>query len=151
MQEVKKSLYVDDLIGGAETTAKAQHLKESGISIFNDAHFKLHKWHSNEPTLEIDSRHSRAEHEQSFAKEQLGVKSGETKLHGLMWDKTKDTIKVAFPDQPAEPTKRGILRNIASIYDPLGLVSSVTLTGKVLLLGANITHQSGNTKKFNSM
>lgn len=132
VQEIKESLYVDDLIGGAETMTEAQHLKESARSIFNDAHFQLHKWHSNEPTLEIDSQQTR-EHEQiSFAKEQLGVKSGETKLLGLTWDKTKDTIEVAFPTQPAESTKRGILRKIARIYDPLGLVSPVTLAGKVL-------------------
>lgn len=77
-----------------------------------------------------------SEPEQSYAKEQLGVKKGETRLLGLTWDKTKDTIGVTFPAQPAEPTKRGILGKIAKCYDPLGLVSPVTLAGKVLYRGA---------------
>jgi uncharacterized protein (UPF0335 family) len=36
--------------------------------------------------------------ETSHAKEQLGVKPGETSLLGVSWDKEKDTIKVNFPD-----------------------------------------------------
>ena len=32
----------------------------------------------------------------------------------------------------AEPTKRGILGKVAKIYDPLGLASPVTLSGKML-------------------
>ena len=36
--------------------------------------------------------------ETSYAKEQLGVKPGETSLLGVPWDKEKDTIKVNFQD-----------------------------------------------------
>jgi hypothetical protein len=113
-------------------TSKAQNLKESAISILGEACFKLHKWHSNEPILETDNQPS-SEPERSYSKEQLGVEKGETKLLGLAWDKRRDTIGVTFPDvQPAAPTKRSILGAIAKIYDPLGLVSPVTLAGKTL-------------------
>jgi hypothetical protein len=55
------------------------------------------------------------------------------KFLGLAWDKRRDTVGVTFPDvQPAAPTKRSILGAIAKIYDPLGLVSPVTLAGKTL-------------------
>ncbi len=70
--------------------------------------------------------------EQSYAKEQLGVQKGETKLLGLPWDKREDTITVTLPTEPAEPTKRNILGTLAKIYDPLGLSSPVTLAGKTL-------------------
>ena len=43
-----------------------------------------------------------------------------------------DTIGVTFSSEKAEATKRGILGKIARIYDPLGLVSPVTLGGKLL-------------------
>ena len=53
--EVQKSLYVDNLISGTPTTEEAKELKRDAIEIFDDAKFKLHKWHSNsvesEPTL----------------------------------------------------------------------------------------------------
>ena len=81
--------------------------------------------------METDNQPS-SEPERSYAKE-LGVEKGETKLLGLAWDKRRDTIGVTFPDvQPAAPTKRSILGAIAKIYDPLGLVSLVTLAGKTL-------------------
>jgi hypothetical protein len=130
VEEIKRGLYVDDLIGGGETTSKAQNLKESAISILGEACFKLHKWHSNEPILETDNQPS-SEPERSYAKEQLGVEKGETKLLGLAWDKRRDTIGVTFPDvQPAAPTKRSILGAIAKIYDPLWL--GKRCTGKLV-------------------
>ena len=38
---------------------------------------------------------------------------------------------MCFPATPAEQTKRGILTNLAKVYDPLGIVSPVMLDGKV--------------------
>jgi hypothetical protein len=58
------------------------------------------------------------------------VKSSETKLLGLKWDKRKDTLAVTFPDDEVQKTKRGVLSKLAKVYDPLGLVSPVTLEGK---------------------
>lgn len=53
---------------------------------------------------------------------------------GLKWDKVQDTLTVNFPcdDSSDTVTKRGIPRNLARIYDPLGLVSPVTLKGKII-------------------
>ena len=39
---------------------------------------------------------------------------------------------MCFPATPAEQTKRGILTNLAKVYDPLGIVSPAMLEGKVL-------------------
>ena len=71
--------------------------------------------------------------EKTYAKEQLGTsrKEGATLL-GLQWEKVSDTISVNFPSESTEPTKRGILSKVAKIYDPLGLVSPITLCGKFL-------------------
>ncbi|XP_022802398.1 uncharacterized protein LOC111339932 [Stylophora pistillata] len=128
VQEIKNSLYVDDLITGDTTVEGAQHLKHHAVEIFNHARFTLHKWHSNVPELEGDC----TDDEPSFAKQQLGASSarGECKLLGLKWDKGDDTLHVSFPSQPATLTKRGILANLANIYDPLGLVSPAMLKGK---------------------
>ena len=69
---------------------------------------------------------------QSYAKFQIGVKTGETKLLGVPWNKTEDTIEVNFPGPIINVTKREVLGEIAKIYDPLGLASPVTLVGKML-------------------
>ena len=81
----------------------------------------------------------------TFAKEQLGVpQEGEATLLGLAWDKERDTISVKFPLDPAQPTKRGILGKVARVYDPLGLVSPMTLGGKLLYRDACNLHAFGD-------
>ena len=69
---------------------------------------------------------------QSFAKYHMGVKTGETKLLGVPWNKAVDTIVVAFPTPIVKVTKREILRKIAEINDPLELASPVKSAGKML-------------------
>ena len=49
---------------------------------------------------------------------------------GIPWDKSKDTFGVDLDIPVKEQSKRGMLKHLASIFDPLGLISSVTLTGK---------------------
>ena len=74
------------------------------------------------------------ETEQSYAKQQLGVKSEKTKLLGLLWNKAMDKLGVTFPTttNTENATKRTILSKLASIFDPLGLVSSITVMGKMI-------------------
>ena len=52
VEEIGRSLYVDDLIGGERIVADARHLKQTLQSIFRAGKFELHKWHSNVPSLE---------------------------------------------------------------------------------------------------
>ena len=51
---------------------------------------------------------------------------------GLPWNKTEDTIAVTFREASQEVSKRKMLRFLASVYDPLGLASPVSLVGKLL-------------------
>ena len=132
--EILRSLYVDDLISGGPTVTKAKELKCDAVTIFSDASFQLHKWHSNVPELEENPRDCVTDSDDTYAKQQLSANvSGEgSKLLGLKWDKVADTLAITFPQERAEPTKRGILGKLARIYDPLGLVSPTTLQGKFI-------------------
>ena len=113
--EIRRSLYVDDLISGAPTIKEAHDLKRKAVEIFDDAKFILHKWHSNVSEIESVSTDS----DLTFAKIQLGTTStNECKLLGLKWDKSQDCLQVVFPDIPAVLTKRGILAYLAKVYDP---------------------------------
>ena len=104
------------------------------MKIFNAAGFELHKWHWNDQSLgsiqkEINKCNSSSE---TYAKQQVSTGSDETKLLGLAWDKKDDTLAISFPEMPERVTKRTVLSGLASVYDPLGIVSPVLLTGKIL-------------------
>ena len=72
VEEIRKSLYVDDLVSGGKTVEKVQQLKKTSTEIFNDATFQLHKWHSNAPVLESKETQLSLSAEDTFAKQQLG-------------------------------------------------------------------------------
>ena len=70
VNEIKRSLYVDDLISGALKVKRYQQLKNETVKIFNDATFKLHKWGSNVKELKAEDGVNK--HEVTYAREQLG-------------------------------------------------------------------------------
>ena len=125
MNEIRKSL-----ISEGPTSDKAIRLKCEATETFNDAKFELHKWHLNEKQLETSCE----DYEPSFAKEQLENEliKGECKLLGVSWEKVDDTLHVCFPAMPAKETKRGILTNLAKVYDLLRTVSTAMLEGNLL-------------------
>lgn len=127
VQEIQRSLYFDDVITGMNTVNEAKAFMDTTIKVFKDT---LQKWYSNVPELEATT--PAEEQQQTYAKDQLGVKDYETKLLGLKWNKLEDKVKLAFLENEAQKTKSGILRLLASIFDHLGLVAPVTLIGKIL-------------------
>lgn len=134
VEEIRQSIYVDDLLLSANRPEDLEELRQKTVKIFNTAGFELHKWHSNDQSLEtiqkeIDKCESSGE---TYAKQQVGASSEETKLLGLAWNKKDDTLAINFPDMPERGTKRTVLSGLASVYDPLGIVSPVLLTGKIL-------------------
>ena len=75
--EIKDDLYVDDLISGGNVFEQVASLKDIAIEIFNQAGFKIRKWHSNVSTLEAKEV---VADDQTYAKQQLGVELNETKM-----------------------------------------------------------------------
>ena len=59
----------------------------------------------------------------------------ELKVLGLTWTMKDDELSINHTnfDQTSDLTKRAVLKQIASVYDPLGLFSPVTLQGKLFL------------------
>ena len=160
VREIEKSLlYVDDLISGATTINDAKLLKVEATEIFEDAALQLHKWHSNKATLE-SNQHEGELTDQTFAKQQLRQPDNRNcSLLGLAWNKNKDTISIPISNEEVPTTKRGVLTKVAKIYDPLGLASPLSLTGKMLYREAQNTHFKlarvfeflSNSKAFSSL
>ena len=129
--EIKKSLYVDDLISGSTTVEKAKQLRDGAIKMSEDAKFTLHQWNSSEDEIPPNQGEVQSD-DSTYAKQQLGAKANESKILGLPWNKAKDILKVDCPQIHADATKRSILASLAKVYDPLRLVSPTTLTGKLI-------------------
>ncbi|KAL3075407.1 hypothetical protein niasHT_036127 [Heterodera trifolii] len=56
------------------------------------------------------------------------------KILGIKWNPFKDQLEFHLPQfQAARVTKRTILSHLASVFDPLGLLSPIILPGKILL------------------
>ena len=82
----------------------------------------MHKWKSNVPSLE--SKSAEGKQELTYAKQISSQNSSETKILGLCWNKEKDKISVIKPiTKERRPTKRNILSKLASVYDPIDLIS----------------------------
>ena len=60
-ERLSRSFYVDDLLTGSQDMQQTKAQKEVAREIMTDATFKLHKWHSNRPELEKDSRQQETE------------------------------------------------------------------------------------------
>ena len=73
------------------------------------------------------------EDSQTYAKDQLEVRTNKAKLLGLPWDSVEDTLAVTFSGDSKKATQRKVLRSLASTYDPLEVASRVTLVGKMFL------------------
>ena len=148
VSKLLQSFYVDDLVCGSMDTDQAFSLYQKSKVRMLEGGFRLRKWKSNDEKLlqrikldDCEEKQSKSSLEDlSYAKETLGSVSdlgGKTKVLGIAWDSQKDELEFDLSKMVSEssrdrPTKRGILSTLASLFDPLGLVSPIGVTAKVL-------------------
>ncbi|XP_015767737.1 PREDICTED: uncharacterized protein LOC107346459 [Acropora digitifera] len=147
---MKGSFYVDDLVTGHKTTQAASELHDKAKERLALGGFNLRKCSTNSDELreKIQQRglHDDAKlndkiksADESYAKEILGRKEGakNEKVLGLSWDNIKDLFifelsTLAKKADGLAVTKRSILKIAAGMYDPLGIISPVLVSVKVL-------------------
>ena len=52
---------------------------------------------------------------------------------GVLWNVEQDTLEIKVVPKRLAPTKRGILKQTSTIFDPLGLVATFVLRAKLIL------------------
>lgn len=114
VQALKENTYVDNLLKTGEGEQELKKFKIEATSILESARFPVHKWESDVETLESEDS------------------TNPSKILGITWDKRDDTLEVQVPEPSDNQllTKRGILSHLATIYDPLGMISPTTVKGK---------------------
>ena len=126
---------MDDIVTGEATVEKVKKIKKTSGKIYREACIELHKWYSN--AKELEETQDGHLSELSYAKQEFGTRANDCKILGIPWGKSKDTIGVYLDIPVEEQSKRGMLKHLASIFDPLGLISPATLTGKDMYKKAN--------------
>ena len=149
VQRVLESFYVDDLVSGESTAKKALELYDNCKTRMASEGFSLRKWltNSDEVSREIDCQEKQVGNlrgsindDESYAKLSLGATEGDStsqKVLGQVWDNKKDELKIEIGKVGKKakvllPTKRSLLSVLASLFDPLGLISPVIVFAKIL-------------------
>lgn len=128
---LKNDFYVDDLVSGASDIKTALKIQADLITLLSSAGFQLRKWSSN--CSEI--LHSLAPDlvEDNMV---LQLDKSDSKTLGFVWSPISDTFQIAHNDNinRSKPvTKREVASIVASIFDPLGLISPVVILYKIFL------------------
>lgn len=121
---IKKCFYVDDFLKAVDTIEEAIYLKEKITSLFSSFGLNLRKWNSNAPEI--------------LTEEAVGVKilpQETTTALGMQWITSTDSLsfKITVQDNNKNCTKRNVLAQIASLYDPLGLLAPIIMRAKVFM------------------
>ncbi|XP_015123256.1 uncharacterized protein LOC107045475 [Diachasma alloeum] len=126
---MKNHMYVDDLLSGFDTIHEARQAREEISAMLARGGLNMKHWASNEPKL-LEGLPQDAIHQK------LQLDDGSTlKTLGVYWDAQSDSITYTVkPVSPEEKvTKRVIMSEVATIYDPLGLLGPVILTVKTII------------------
>ena len=124
-QDLLHNLYVDNVVSGCHSEEAAHKYFIESRSVLGSAGFNLRSWSSNCDCLQqVASQHKVAE------------PSNPVKVLGMYWNTESDMLYVS-PNLdtkfPTTMTKREVLKWSSSIFDPLGLLSPVTISAKLFL------------------
>ncbi|XP_046141114.1 uncharacterized protein LOC123987685 [Osmia bicornis bicornis] len=123
---IRRHSYVDDILAGADDEKAALELRRQVISILQSGGFDLSKWASNKPSLQ-----EAEEFQTCVFQDYPGVST-----LGVIWRPNTDTfsLRVLPPlNEPTRYTKRRILSEVASLFDPLGWAAPVLIFAKILM------------------
>ena len=125
--DMQKNLYVDNVISGSPSEESAVSYFHEARKIMSEANFNLRSWASNSQQLQAIARDSQVIDENQVVN-----------VLGLHWDTTADRIcfipKSLDSITSSVVTKRSILQDSSRVYDPLGILSPVTIRAKLLML-----------------
>jgi len=139
---IDHSLYIDDLVSGGANVSEAFTLYKVAKHIMQRGGFNLRKWNSNSVRL----LRLIGQSEPSITSCPLGNDEDNSpespvssmhKLLGINWDNLKDEFAFDFSEllhlvSKLPKTKRLLLKLTASLFDPLGLLSPLVITLKLM-------------------
>ena len=129
---VQKCFYIDDCLSGADDQQSALSLQRQLTNLFSRGGFILRKWNSSDPSVleEIPE-----ELRDPNCIQTISEVNEYTKTLGIEWNVSTDEFRLTITEflPNTTMTKRGIVSDVAKVYDVLGWFSPVTVKMKILL------------------
>lgn len=131
-QIIQKDCYVDDVLSGARTLEEAIACRRQLQGLLGKGGFPVHKWCTNNDAILNDVPES--EREKPLRLDHLSINEI-IKTLGLMWNPRDDEFMFCLSLSSEEKciTKRQLFSEIAKMFDPLGLLSPITVLAKYLM------------------
>ena len=126
------SFYVDDFLGGADSTQEAVDLFLHMREVLQKGGLNLTKWRSSSSEVlnQIPTHLQEVIHVKDSTSLQAPTIS---KALGLVWDSENDVMSPSINTASSyTPTKRGLIRDVAKTYDVLGWIAPTVLDMKIL-------------------
>ena len=144
VKKFRRSIYVDDLTAGSNDADSAYEFYVKSKMRLAEANFNLRKFDTNSPelrqTIEQNEQLLSQEDNQECAQTRpsnLSVNEQERQVLGVRWDVANDVLifdlsGIAEVMKETRPTKRNAVSLATRFFDPLGMISPLTIRFKLL-------------------
>ena len=123
------NFYVDDCLKSVPTEEDAKELVTELCKLLSLGGFRLTKWISNRrsvlESIPIDERAKEVK-SLDFDSDSLPIE----RALGVHWDMEEDMFGIKITPKVPVLTRRGLLRILSSVYDPMGFVCPFVLLAK---------------------
>ena len=121
---LKRNLYVDNILTSFPEELTLLSFYKESCSLLAKGGFNLRSWSSNSSELQNVAQLDNCNENDKIVK-----------ILGLRWNVDKDNIsfQTTIADPQQSTTKCDVLRESSKIFDPLGIISPVTVRAKILM------------------
>ncbi|XP_061191733.1 uncharacterized protein LOC133199970 [Saccostrea echinata] len=129
---VERNFYVDDGLVSVPTTEEAIELVKKTQQVLKDqGSIRLHKIASNSVT--VMNAFPTQDLEKSLSQVNIGSDALPAQQSlGLSWDLNSDTFTFNSQLEDKPFTQRGLLSTLNSLFDPMGFIAPLVITGRIL-------------------
>ncbi|KAL9972907.1 hypothetical protein ACROYT_G019299 [Oculina patagonica] len=120
IEAAKRNFYMDDLLKSVRDETSATQLQKELTALLARGGFRLTMWSSS--SREVLSQIPTQEMASPSVNLDLDELPVERSL-GLLWNTETDSFRFAVSSCQSAPTKRGVLSQVSSVFDPLGVLA----------------------------
>ncbi|XP_045023763.1 uncharacterized protein LOC123468196 [Daphnia magna] len=126
---VFKNMYVDNYLDSTETEGEAIARLRDVSALLKCGGFNMVQWLSSSRSVLAAVDHSDLSRSLDLDADKLPIE----RTLGLLWNCQNDSFNFKSSIKIQAKTKREVLQEVASVFDPLGFLSPVVMTAKILL------------------